>query len=168
VLDRVFKNHQVRPLLPDYYPSPQDVQVQREILHNIRTELQQMNVLYSSGKLARKCSIIEAAMSEFHIHISRYQRILGSRKENFVAALGHRHSASTHAGAAFQVPMRNKRGGGILDSVKAAVILWWTEETRVSPNVKDVYRKRLGRNMYDTYPAHLLQESQVSSPFTPF
>jgi hypothetical protein len=42
------------------------------------------------------------------------------------------------------------------ESVKAAVILWWTEETRVNPNVKDIQRKCLGCNVYDTHDAHLL------------
>ncbi|KAI5074791.1 hypothetical protein GOP47_0010752 [Adiantum capillus-veneris] len=33
--------------------------------------------------------------------------------------------------------------------------------TRVSPNKKDVCRKRIGRNSYVKHPVHLLEQSQV-------
>jgi hypothetical protein len=39
VLDMVFKNEQVRPLLPNYYVPPNDAEAQWEILQNIRGEL---------------------------------------------------------------------------------------------------------------------------------
>jgi len=65
------------------------------------------------------------------------------------------------------LPTGEKREGGISEAVKVVVTAWWTEESRVSPNRKDIRRKRLGRNVYDTHPAHLLMETQVHSRMLP-
>jgi len=163
VLRRVFRNVHVRPLLPAYFPSMEDARSERRMLSNIRAELQRMKVPHTSGKLARKRSILEAVVSEINGDFRRFHRILGMKKGNVDEAVQRLRSASTTAGARFVVPHRKKREGGITDAVKVVVTTWWTEESRVSPNRKDIRRLRLGRNVYDTHPAHLLMETQVAS-----
>ena len=85
-----------------------------------------------------------------------------------MAAVERLRSASNSTSSRHHVPSRKKRDGGIAEEVKAAVILWWTEQTRVSPRRRDVQRKRLERSLYDTHAAHLLLEGQVcvSFPFS--
>ena len=163
VLQKVFSHVHVRPLLPDYYPTPADAVAERNILNSIRAELQRTKIPQTSGKLARKRAILEAAVSEIDADFSKFHRIMGLKKTNFHGALERLRSASTVEGARFGVPTRRKRQGGISDAVRFAVTTWWTEETRVSPNRKDIRRKRLGCNLYDTHPVHLLMETQVSS-----
>ncbi|MCO5592223.1 hypothetical protein L7F22_046221 [Adiantum nelumboides] len=49
----------------------------------------------------------------------------------------------------------------ITQTVKDIVFQFWTDETRVSPNKKDVCCKRLARCSYVKHPIHLLEEPQV-------
>lgn len=161
VLQKVFKNVHVRPLLPAYYPSAEDARCERQILKNIRAELQRTKIPHNSSKLVRKRAILEAVVSEIDADFSRFHRILGTNKSNVEGAIDRLRIGSTTVGARFDVPSRRKREGGIPDAVKLVVTTWWTEESRVSPNRKDIRRKRLGRNVYDTHAAHLLLETQV-------
>ena len=165
VLHRVFSNVHVRPVLPDYYPSPRDARAERQILLNISAELQRLKIPQTSGKLARKRAILEAVVSEIDADFSTFHRILGTKRTNVEGAADRLRTSCTVADARFAVPCRRKREGGIPDAVKSVVTIWWTEETRVSPNRKDIRRKRLGRNVYDTHPAHLLMETQVPFPY---
>jgi hypothetical protein len=38
---------------------------------------------------------------------------------------------------------------------------WWSSETRVSPNKKDVTCKSIGPKQHETYATHFLFESQI-------
>jgi hypothetical protein len=113
--------------------------------------------------LARKRAIIEAVVSEIDANISRFHTILGIRRGNFVAAVERLRSIGTDASLRFSIPRKKDRAGSIPSEVQSIVILWWTQETRVSPNRKDIRRKRLGRRSYDEHPTHLLLETQVPS-----
>jgi hypothetical protein len=165
VLEKVFMNPRVRPLLPEYYPSPGEAKAQRDILQNIRADLAALKIPHTSGILARKRVILEAVVSQLDSDISKFHSILGTRKENLVAAVERLRNASTgtsgRTSGRYAVPVRKKRDGGIPEEVRTAVVQWWTEETRVSPRERDLRRKRLGRSVYDRHATHLLMESQV-------
>ena len=45
--------------------------------------------------------------------------------------------------------------------IKELVTIFWTNESRVSPNKKDLCRKRFGRNQYEEHPIHLLDVSYI-------
>lgn len=111
--------------------------------------------------MARKRSILEAAVPEVEADFSRFHQILGTSKKNVVGAVERLQAVPGNLDGRLIVPARRKCEGGISDNVKIAVDAWWTEETHVSPNRKDIKRKRLGRNLYDTHPTHLLMETQV-------
>ena len=49
----------------------------------------------------------------------------------------------------------------IIDVLINIISSFWETESRVSPNKKNVYRKRIGRKCYIKHPMHLLGESQV-------
>ena len=57
--------------------------------------------------------------------------------------------------------MRTKRVDGIALDEKQIIINWWISETRVSPNKKDVTRKRISAGVRDEKLTHYLQETQV-------
>ncbi|MCO5614701.1 hypothetical protein L7F22_068985 [Adiantum nelumboides] len=50
----------------------------------------------------------------------------------------------------------------IIEEVKAIVVSFWTHNTRVSPNKKDVCRKRIAHKVFDKHPVHLLEQPQNS------
>ena len=51
----------------------------------------------------------------------------------------------------------------IIDELKELVSTFWREENHISPNKKDVCRKRVGRKSYIKHQVHLLDESQVNN-----
>jgi hypothetical protein len=51
----------------------------------------------------------------------------------------------------------------LFDKVKNLVIKWWENETTISPNMKDVVRRRIGVNLYKAHPKHYLQISHVNA-----
>jgi len=56
---------------------------------------------------------------------------------------------------------RKQWSDAIIENVKQIVLKWWTEETRVSPNAKDVVRHLITANNWERHATHFLQESQV-------
>ncbi len=53
------------------------------------------------------------------------------------------------------------KGNIISNELRDLVYAFWTSETRVSPNKKDICRKRVGRKSVVKHPVHLLDDSQV-------
>jgi len=64
-------------------------------------------------------------------------------------------------GVLWTLSVRRKKMDGMTAKVKNVVLTWWVSETRVSPNKKDVTRKRIGPGVYDERPTHYLMETQV-------
>jgi hypothetical protein len=56
---------------------------------------------------------------------------------------------------------KEKRIDAIPTETYKLVTDFWTDNTRVSPNRKDVMRKRVGAHEWTTHPSHHLMESQV-------
>jgi hypothetical protein len=108
VLEKVFMNPRVRPLFPEYYPSPGEARAQRDILQNIRSDLAALKIPHTSGMLARKRVILEAVVSQLDSNVSKFHSILGTRKENLVAAVERLRSASTGTSGRYAVPVRKK------------------------------------------------------------
>ena len=46
-------------------------------------------------------------------------------------------------------------------ATKNAAVSWWISETRMSPNRKEVVRKRIGLGKYEEKPTQYLLETQV-------
>ena len=151
----------VCPLLPDYYPAPKDARVERQILENVHVELQWTKILYNSSKLVWKCAILEAAILEIEADFTRFYWILGIKKKNVVEAVDCIRDTIINLEVRFVVPGRRKQQGSIPEDVKAAMNAWWTDETCISPNMKDIRQKRVGGSLYDTHLAHLLLKTQV-------
>jgi hypothetical protein len=55
------------------------------------------------------------------------------------------------------------RSDSLPNHVKAMVAQWWTNETTVSPNMKDVVTFHEGLRQWLSHPTHFLQCSQVLS-----
>ena len=56
---------------------------------------------------------------------------------------------------------RQSTHGKLAQEIKDIVITFWIEQTRVSPNKKDVCKRQIGRKHYEEHAVHLLDESQV-------
>ena len=123
VLEKVFSNHQVRVLLPNYYPTPDEARAHRVILRNVKADLLALKIPHSTGMLARKWAILEAVVSELDSDVSKFHSILGTRNENLLAAVERLCLATETTSSRYQVPSRKKREGGVPEEVRAAVLL---------------------------------------------
>jgi len=105
VLHKVFQNTHVRLLLLAFYPFPGDARVERQILDNLRVELQKTKIPHNSDKLTRKCSILEAVVFEIVTDFSQFHRILGTKKNNFEGAVERLRSAFDNSAGRFILPV---------------------------------------------------------------
>jgi hypothetical protein len=63
VLERVMHHNIVWPLLPTYYPRPQEAKVINNFIENFKHELQLVKVANSNEFLVRKSALLDAAIS---------------------------------------------------------------------------------------------------------
>ena len=96
------------------------------------------------------------------ISFIKVSNLLGIHPRNLYSAL-HRvdNEFSTSSMLPLDLCKRQLTHGRLDDEVKDLVLKFWTEHTRVSPNKKDIVRRRIGRKQYIEHPVHLLDESQV-------
>jgi hypothetical protein len=63
----------------------------------------------------------------------------------------------------FDLFQRKKKLNGLSNDNKTLVQLWWTNETWVIPNKKDVTWKRIGLKQQKEHVTHFLLENQFSA-----
>ena len=88
-------------------------------------------------------------------NIAAASRLLGVHRRNFYAARSRLKQQS-------QLPLhlceqQPHTGSVITEELKDTVITFWTNNTRVSPNYKDVCRRRISQKVYEKHPVHLLE-----------
>jgi len=63
-------------------------------------------------------------------------------------------------GDAFWVNMKNqKHGNGLCEIKIQQIVEFWTSGTTISPNAKDITRKKVGMKQYEEHATHYLQIS---------
>jgi len=103
--------------------------------------------------LARKGALLDAAISEGCDGARSLSRVLQVHPRNIYAAVGRRIGIDPTNQFAF---LERRKRVGLTEYVKEKVHLWWTQQTRVSPNKKDVTQKWIGRNDYSVHATHYL------------
>lgn len=162
VIDRVMGDNVVWPLLPPHYPHPVEAKALQSFLESFKSELNAVKNPYSNNMLARKGALLDAAVGSGVSGVRALSRVLQTKTANISRALDRQHSRSDDATSKFVPLQRTKRHDGLTALVKETVIAFWHNYTRVSPNKKDIVRKRIGPRSYDSHPTHYLTETQVS------
>jgi hypothetical protein len=57
---------------------------------------------------------------------------------------------------------KKQQKDALIDNAKEIVTKWWTEEIKVSPNVKDVVCQLVSTKTCEKHIAHFLQKNQVN------
>lgn len=143
------------------------------MLRNIRNTLNQVKVPRSSDEFFVKKSAMlmlvngESKEQNTDMSIPQAAKLMGIHKRNLYSAKHHLTVASESDGSfpAFACHRDDARRTHITQTVKDIVFQFWMDETRVSPNKKDVCSKRLARCSYVKHPIHLLEEPQVIDIF---
>lgn len=155
-----FLEHEcVSVFLPEYYPRGQDAKVQNEFLKNYQHELEVVKGVHSADMLARKAVLLDAAVSTSVTSTKDLSRFLKVHPTNLRVAIRRRRTV--RLGATPFALARRKRRPGVPNEVKDVVSKWWTEETRVSPNRKEIVQKWISRNVKEQHCTHYLLETQV-------
>jgi hypothetical protein len=107
--------------------------------------------------LARKAVLLDAAVSSTVTNAKALSRVLKVHPRNLRVAISRRRTVRL-AGTPFALAKRKKRPG-LPNAVKELVLKWWTEETRVSPNRKEIVQKWISRNVREQHCTHYLLET---------
>lgn len=87
-------------------------------------------------------------------------QFLGTRRSN-VKLGAQRRSAVLTDESLWVLTARKTRSDKLSEEDKALVVRFWTENTRVSPNLKDVRRQWIAPKVYREHITHLLEMTQV-------
>lgn len=165
VIEKVLNHNNIWPVLPHYYPRPCEARAIYSFLESYRTELRTVKSAHSNHFLARKGALLDAAVSEGIDGHRALSRVLNVHPRNISTAKDRRDRLDSvfHPG----LLTRSKRSG-LSEYAKDKVQAWWHEHTRVSPNKKDVTRKRVGKKQYDVHATHYLTDTQDTWNFVFF
>ncbi|MCO5597747.1 hypothetical protein L7F22_051828 [Adiantum nelumboides] len=140
--------------------------VERSILSNIQNTMQQVKVSQSAIELALKrstCLMILNGNSSTRVNHTQIANFLGLHRRNLVATSA-RLQVSEDGELSLELCQKQPKVSHVItDQMKDLVLAFWTSQTRVSPNKKDVCRKRVGRGSFTEYAIHLLDEPQFIS-----
>jgi hypothetical protein len=135
VLSRVLEKH--RADLPDHVLPLRSVVVQQEIISGVSRSLGGIKQANSSAKLATKHAILTAVVSSRSISsVRQVAKALSVYPRNITLALERRGAMDADGNFLWSLSIRWTRTDGVGEAVKEVVILWWVQETRVSPNQK--------------------------------
>ena len=120
-------------------------------------EIKQAN---SDAKLAAKHAILTAAVSAGSISsVRQVARDLSVHPRNITLAIERRGAMDADRNFLWTLSIRRTRVDGVEEAVKDVVIMWWIQETQVSPNRKQVARLRIAARVYNEKPLHFLMEA---------
>lgn len=163
VMEKVLRHDVVSPLLPVYYPRPQEAKVIHSFIENFKHELQLVKVANSNELLARKSALLDAAVSLGIDGVRSLSRVLDTTTDSINLALTRRVYAFDTQDTVPKLRLQRLKRAGLSDYIKQCVDVWWNGQTKVSPNQKDVIRHRVGRVQWlEPHPTHYLCETQVS------
>jgi hypothetical protein len=166
LFDILWSHHSVKHNLPEFYLPPKEAKAQMEVIANLQRELDAVKGVQSSDKLVVRGALLSAAVSTDVSDFRAVAKVLKTSASNVKNARHRRCLLEDLGSSVWAVPRRRQRSDVLSEEVLDVVTHWWNVETRVSPNKKDVVRKRVsGSRTVEENAAHYLLESQVRSPF---
>ena len=167
VVERVMRHNSVWPLLPNYYPRPQEAIAIHAFLENFKNELQLVKLANSNNLLARKSALLDAAMSLGVDGVAALSRVLETSPSSLTLAMNRRVYGANPDERVPRLRLNRQKREGVSDYIKQQVEEWWNSQTKVSPNKKDIVRQNIGRKLWsEPHPTHYLCETQVTLIFS--
>ena len=162
VIEGLMKHNSFWPLLPAYYPRPQEAKVIHAFMENFKNELQFVKMANSNDLLARKSALLDAALSLGVDGVSAWARVLETSTNSLNLAMNRRVYGFNSDERVPRLRLNLQKREGLSDYIKEQVEEWWNSETKVSPNKKDIVRHNLGRKLWaEPHPTLYLCETQV-------
>lgn len=171
-VDSVVQNDAVckflsHPLMADIVPpflSDLGAVIQnQEVIRNMKAGISTHLAGSRKSHLVMAKDIICTLASSEHMTSSRsVAEVLGVDRRNIRKGVNRRVQLDLENQAFWRTNRRRERSDTISEATKSLVISWWTKETTISPNRKDIRRRLRGVKDYEEHVTHYLQCSQVS------
>ncbi|MCO5553309.1 hypothetical protein L7F22_006830 [Adiantum nelumboides] len=138
----------------------QNQTISEAIVENMKTSLHMVKGVESADKLAAKRVALHMVANNAGIQQYNDRRVakaLGIQPRNL-----KKHHADIQAKTFKRVGEGRKRRADCLsEEVVHSVIQFWTSNTRVSPNKKNVCRQLISQKNYRVHPSHYLELTEV-------
>ena len=138
-----------------------------EVAHNAVGNLsrgwQQVKGCHSRDHQCTQNVIIPMVLGSNIVSARQISLVIGIHRRNVKSGLVRRIALEGRTDLAiWAICGRSRRANALASHVTKLVAEFWTGNTRISSNRKDVVRKRIGARQWTDHPTHHLQESQVS------
>ena len=142
--------------------------VEDTVLSGVHNTLNQIKVTHSASELFVKRTsltmILNNSTGVASVNQSKIASVLGIHRRNIAVATSRLENKDEDEVLPLSACERQlPRGTSITNDTRDLVYAFWTSKTRVSPNKKDICKKRIGRKSVVKHPVHLLDEFQVTT-----
>ena len=162
VLERCFCDERIRALHPELCGAVQKVRTVEPMLgQSLKGALQTIRSASIQGKSKVRNIVLTAAVSKGDSQ-RKICKALGASRYLVRKAFQRRAEVDETGENLWAGGDRKRRSDCLSAEDRSAVSGWWETETTVSPNKKDVKRRRIGVKDYETHATHYLQVLQVN------
>lgn len=159
LLPKILKHSIWRSVLPNY----SNMEAAHSAVANISQGWQYVKGGHSKDQQRARNVIIPMLLSSSGISARQTSLLTGIHRRNLKSGLVRRLALESKSDKSlWAVCGRQRRVDCLPPHVTKLVEDFWTANTRISPNRKDVARKRIGVKEWIYHPTHHLTESQVS------
>ena len=143
------------------FPNYSEMEHAWETVGNIARGWQQIKGCHSKDDQRARNVIIPMVASR-NTSMRQTSLLTGIHRRNFYVGIVRRLNLDARVDRSlWALCGKSKRIDATPSNVCELVVDFWCHNTRVSPNRKDVVRKRIGSGMWETHATHHLMESQV-------
>lgn len=162
VLHRYFSDERIRAIDPELTKAVLKLRsVATTTVQSLRGALQSIRAGTIQGKLKVRNIVLTAAVSKGDHSQRNICKALGASRYLVRKAFQRRAEVDETGENLWDGGGRKRRSDALTAEETDAVCSWWETETTVSPNKRDVKRRRTGVKEHETHATHYLQVSQV-------
>lgn len=161
VLHRCFAEERIRALDPELSATVLGFNtVAATTVQSLRGALQTIRGAGMEGRAKVRNIVLTAAVSKDSSQ-NMISMALGASRYLVRKAFQRRNSVDESGEILWAGGCRKRRNDALSAEDQTLVCSWWETETTVSPNKRDVKRRRIGVKDHETHATHYLQVSQV-------
>ena len=161
VLHRFFSDERIRSIDPEFTMAVLKLRTaSATTVQSLRGALQTLRSGCIQGKSKVRNIVLTAAVSKGDSQ-RRICNALGASRYLVRKAFRRREVVDETGENLWAGGDRKRRSDALSQEDQSAVCSWWETETTVSPNKRDVKRRRIGVKEHETHATHYLQVSQV-------
>lgn len=164
VLEKVVGHALLKDCTPTYLQDVAVIKSNHAIVQSFKRGLEDhLTGRRPKTRTLAKDIVCTLATSDLNMSNREVARTLGVDRRNITKSIERRLQLDASGTLFWTSRRRAVRVDSMPSELKALVVQWWTSDTSISPNRKDISRRRVGVNEFEEHPKHYLQISQVWS-----